>query len=175
MKQLQIKAAVILGGIAIAAWGFAAAPAVAQDASESARDTAPKTPNDPGYVLEDRPGRITGGRKECIFFRTLYDWRPLNNTHLIVWAPSRRQPYHIQLDRPCWGLRFAQSLGFYSRDFSLCAYGGDAIIVNDGIVPERCSISAITKLSEEALKSLLDQAPGRRRGTNNSDDTVEKE
>ena len=176
MKQLPIKAAVLLGSIIIAASGFAAAPALAQDTPENAEDAAPKSPNDPGYVLEDRPGRLPKRSNECIFFRTLYDWRPLNNSHLIVWAPSRRQPYHIQLDRPCWGLRYTLSLGFYSRDSNLCAYGGDAILVNDGGGrPERCAIGAITKLSEEALKSLQDQAPGRRRGGKTGSDAAEKD
>jgi hypothetical protein len=119
-------------------------------------------PNDPGYVLEQYPDRLPETTNQCVFFRTLYDWRPLNNTSLIVWAPSRNHPYHIQLDRPCFGLKFAHSIGFTSRDSRLCGFGGDAVLVESGGGrPDRCPIGAITKLTEESLKALLAQAPGR--------------
>jgi len=164
MKLLSIRAALILAGTLTAAWTLSAPPAAAQDAPATEEESAPKSPNDPGYVLEERPGRYSKGGNQCIFFRRLYDWRPLNDTNLIVWAPSRKFPYHIQLAQRCRGLRFTLSLGFYSRDSNLCPFGGDAVLVDSGAGrPERCSIGAITKLSEEALESLLEQAPGRRR------------
>jgi len=165
MKLLSMRAALILAGVLAVAWTLSAPPAAAQDAPAAEEDSSPKSPNDPGYVLEERPGRYAKGGNQCIFFRRLYDWQPLNDTNLIVWAPSRKFPYHIQLDRRCAGLRFTLGLGFYSRDSNLCPFGGDAVLVDSGAGrPERCSIAAITKLSEEALESLLDQAPGRRRG-----------
>ena len=142
-----------------------AAPTSAQDSEEAQTEEKITNPNDPGFILEDRPSYSSSDDRQCIFFRTLYDWRPLNRTHLIVWAPSRRQAYLLQLDRPCWGLRFTNNLGFYSRDSSLCSYGGDAIIVDDGVGNERCTIGAITKLTDESLESILDQVPGRRRAS----------
>ncbi|MBL8643060.1 MAG: hypothetical protein JNK21_03935 [Rhodospirillaceae bacterium] len=131
---------------------------------------APKDANDPGYVLEQNPGRLPETTNQCIFFRTLYDWKALNNSNLIVWAPTRNHPYHLQLDRPCFGLRFAHSIGFTSRDSRLCGYGGDSVLVESGGGrPDRCPIGAITKLTEESLKSLLEQAPGRKSGDKTGD------
>lgn len=172
MKLLSMKTALSLASIVLAAWSLSVPPANAQDApageSAAEEDAAPKSSNDPGYVLEERPGRYAKGSNQCIFFRRLYDWAPLNETNLIVWAPSRKFPYHIQLDQRCHGLRFAVNLGFYSRDSNLCPFGGDAILVGSGPgQPERCAIGAITKLTDEAAESLLDQAPGRRRGGKN--------
>ena len=137
--------------------GFAPGPAPA----DPSRDTTPDA-NDPDYILEQYPDRLPETTNQCIFFRTLYDWRPLNSTNLIVWAPSKNHPYHIQLDRPCNGLRFAHSIGFTSRDSRLCGFGGDSVLVeSSGGMADRCPIGSITKLTDESLKNLLAQEPGR--------------
>ncbi|MDX2144256.1 MAG: DUF6491 family protein [Rhodospirillaceae bacterium] len=158
LNQLALGLALGLGVIAAAAaqdrpMGIAPNPGV---------EAGPNDANDPGYILEQFPDRLPQTTNQCIFFRTLYDWRPLNNTSLIVWAPSRNHPYHIQLDQPCNGLRFAHSIGFTSRDSRLCGFGGDSVLVeSSGGRPDRCPIGSITKLTEESLAALLAQAPGR--------------
>jgi hypothetical protein len=141
------------------------------------RDAAPpRDANDPGYVLEEYPDKLPKTSNQCVFFRTLYDWRPLNNTSLIVWAPSRSHPYHIQLDKPCFGLRFAHSIGFTSRDSRLCGFGGDAVLVESGGGrPDRCPIGSITELTEDSLKSLLAQAPGRSSQDKKAEDSEPKD
>lgn len=157
--QFAIKSAVLLGLLAPGGIAFA------QDAEP------PKTANEPGYVLEESLGKFPDTTNQCIFFRTLYDWRALNNSNLIVWAPSRKHPYHLQLDRPCFGLRFAHSIGFTSRDSRLCGFGGDSVLVESGGGrPDRCPIGSITKLTEESLKALLDQAPGKKSDDKKSDE-----
>ncbi len=155
--QFAIRAAVLLGFFAPGAAAFA------QEAEAPKAADPAKTANEPGYVLEENPGKFPDTTNQCIFFRTLYDWRALNNSNLIVWAPSRKHPYHLQLDRPCFGLRFAHSIGFTSRDSRLCGFGGDSVLVESGGGrPDRCPIGSITKLTEESLKALLDQAPGKK-------------
>jgi hypothetical protein len=150
---VALALALTAGGVAAQPLGFAPSPPSA---------AMPRDANDPGYKLEEYPDRLPRTTNQCVFFRTLYDWRPLNNTNLIVWAPSRNHPYHIQLDKPCFGLKFAHSIGFTSRDSRLCGFGGDAVLVQSGGgSPDRCPIGSITKLTEESLKSLLAQVPGR--------------
>jgi len=130
--------------------------------SQEVAPSKPKTANDENYVLEQYPERLPETTNQCIFFRTLYDWKPLNRHNLIVWAPSRKHPYHIQLDRACHNLRFAHAIGFTSKDGRLCGFGGDAIIVNSGGgLPDRCPIGSITKLDEGGLQRLLSQGRGR--------------
>jgi len=149
--------------------GFAPSPPTTAIPQEN----GPRDSNDPNYQLEENSGRLPETTNQCVFFRTLYDWRPLNNTNLIVWAPSRKHPYHIQLDRPCFGLKFAHSIGFTSRDSRLCGFGGDSVLVESGGGrPDRCPIGSITKLTEESLKSLLAQAPGR--GADKQAESAEK-
>jgi len=154
--------------------GLLAAPstAIAQDDPvQSETKERPADANSPGYVLEANPSRLPDTTNQCIFFRTLYDWKPLNNTNLIVWAPTRNHPYHLQLDRPCFGLKFAYSIGFTSRDSRLCGFGGDSVLVESGGGrADRCPIGSITKLTEDSLKSLLAQAPGRRSSDKRTDE-----
>jgi hypothetical protein len=160
MKQAFLRAAAVAGIL----WALGMEALAQANVRAPAPDTKPKSPNDPGYVLEQRPERFPPTTSQCIFFRTLYDWRPLNDSNLIVWAPTRRNPFLLQLDRPCLGLRHAQNIGFYSRDSELCGFGGDAVIIESGSGrPDRCPIGAITKLEDDALKALLAQAPGKRR------------
>ena len=173
MKVLSIKTALIVVCALTAAWALSPLPVSAeQDAPEADRPPT-KSANDPDYVLEEEAGRYAKGGNQCIFFRRLRDWEPLNDTNLIVWTPSRNSPYHIQLAQHCRGLRFTVSLGFFSRDSNLCPFGGDAVVVDRGAgVPQRCSIARITKLTAEAVESLRKQAPGRDRTKAENDDEL---
>jgi hypothetical protein len=166
--RTMIAALVALGAFAgpgfaqQAPMGFAPGPATAP---------MPRDANDPEFELDDTPDRLPETSNQCIFFRTLYDWRALNNNSLIVWAPSRNNPYYLQLDKPCFGLTFAHSIGFTSRDSRLCGFGGDSVLVeSSGGRPDRCPIGSITKLTDEALQNLLAQAPGRKGTEKQADD-----
>ena len=131
-------------------------------AQTNAAGDAPATANDEGYILEQYPDRLPQTTNQCIFFRTLYDWKPLNRHNLIVWAPSRKHPYHLQLDRPCQNLRFAHTIGFTSNNGRLCGFGGDSVLVgHGGGLPDRCPIGSITKLDKDGLERLLAQGRGR--------------
>lgn len=113
----------------------------------------------PEAVTKNQPS------EQCIFFARLYDWTPINNTNLILWA-SRTQSYHVRLTPPCQGLRFATGVGFFSRSGSsrrLCTL--DSVIVDNGPgIPERCQIQEMIELDDASLKALLAQAPGRPEG-----------
>jgi hypothetical protein len=98
--------------------------------------------------------RIPSGGDDCFWANSIYDWRALNDQTLIVWSPSRRCPYRVDLARRCDGLRFAEDLGFQDRDGRICPYGGDAVIV-PGPTADRCSIASVRRLSAEELEQLV--------------------
>ncbi|MGE4063288.1 MAG: DUF6491 family protein [Rhodospirillaceae bacterium] len=124
----------------------AAAPAFSQDALT------------PEAITKDQPPAM------CIFFARLYDWTPINDTNMILWA-SRTQSYHLQLTPPCHGLRFATGVGFSSKSGSRRLCTMDAVVVDNGPgIPERCLIQDMIELDEPSLKALLAQAPGRAEG-----------
>jgi hypothetical protein len=157
MKKVSIRKSLFIATAAL--YAVVTYPSVAQETSS---ERAPITANDEGYILEQFPSRLPKTTNQCIFFRTLYDWKPLNRHNLIVWAPSRSHPYHLQLDRPCQNLRFAHTIGFTSNNGRLCGFGGDSILVTSGGgLPDRCPIGSITKLDEKGLERLLAQGRGR--------------
>ena len=102
---------------------------------------------------QGREGRRFSDGTDCFFANTPYDWRSLDDQNLVVWAPSRRCPYHVELFGRCHGLRFTDTIAFLDRDGRICPYGGDAIVV-DGISPEECRIASIRRVTEHQLQAL---------------------
>ena len=134
-------------------------PAAALSADD--RDQSPTAEtNQENPLLKGLEGHRDGlpkGDNECVFFRSIYDWRAIDRYNLILWAPSRRSPYRVQLNRSCDGLRYTDTIAFSSNlDGRLCAFGGDAVVVDH----DRCPIGAITKLTQEELDFLLAYKPG---------------
>jgi hypothetical protein len=86
---------------------------------------------------------------DCFFARTLQDWRPLDDSNLILFAAGRR-PYHVELVRPAMSLSFNDAIRIYDRDGNICPYGGDAIITDD-FMPERIAIRSMRRLTDDEL------------------------
>lgn len=93
---------------------------------------------------------------ECVFFSTLYDWRVLDDTNLVLWAPGKRDAYRVELTMPLMGMRFADALAFIdgNEDHRLCSYGRDAVGTDRGGAPAKSSIRTITRLNTEDIAKL---------------------
>jgi len=93
---------------------------------------------------------------DCLFFRTVYDWQPLDDTNLVIWAPSRNQMYHVKLTMPLIGLRFAHTIAFVDadRDMRLCAFGRDSLSYRDGSMSQRSTIFSMDRLEPPAVAAL---------------------
>ena len=63
---------------------------------------------------------------DCILIRTIRDYRPLDNSHMLISGPAKRT-YFVTLFRPAFEMRGSMGLTFDSRDDQLCPFGGDAI------------------------------------------------
>jgi hypothetical protein len=94
------------------------------------------------------------GNSECFFAGNVRDFKVLDDTTLVVWASSRRCPYIVELGRRCGDMRFANTLGFDSRDNYVCSYGGDAVLARQGGGLDRCPIINIRRVSEQALEGI---------------------
>ncbi len=132
----QIRAVLMLAGLA----ALAACTTVPQRTSE-------------GVTGESGRRALPKPTLDCIFVRSLYDWKALDDYNLVVWAPSRHRPYHVELNLRCNGLRFADAIAFSDRgDGRICS--GDAIIVGRTL-PQRCTIGAIHPVAGEELGLLM--------------------
>ena len=40
------------------------------------------------------------GKNECVFTRSIYDFKALDRNNLVIWAPSRSKAYLVELSMP---------------------------------------------------------------------------
>jgi hypothetical protein len=98
-------------------------------------------------------GDIDYRGSDCISIRTIRDYTPLDNRSLLVEGSGKRM-YYVQLGMPSFDLRGSFRLGFESRDDWFCPYGGDEIVL-DGMMNDRVSVRAISRISAEQADDLL--------------------
>jgi len=112
-----------------------------------------------GCATSESPaGRLPASGNDCFWANSIHDWRALDEQRLIVWSPGRSCAYRVDLAHRCLGLRFTDDIGFSDRDGRICSFGGDAVIV-PGRGGDRCSIAAVTRLTEAEVSALVGDGP----------------
>jgi hypothetical protein len=104
-------------------------------------------------ALPNPPAANLPGTETCIFTANLFDWVVLDDTTLIVYAPSRKDPYLVKLFAPVIDLDYHQTLGFEDTAHSGELCRGDDLIAR-GSSPRRMGISAVRSLSPQQAKDL---------------------
>ena len=104
--------------------------------------------------LQSRP---RGG--DCIFTRTIDSWTVLNNDTLLIYAPSRKNPYLVKLFRPEYALKSEFQLGFWDRDNDgqICDVSRDAILLTGfgGGYANRIPIWSVQRINEAEANELI--------------------
>lgn len=89
-----------------------------------------------------RPARYSDMTLDCIFIRTIDNWKYLDPYHAIIYAPEPSSAYLVELSNYCQPLQRAERIGISAHiDGQLCAHDRDALIVGD----QRCPITTITR------------------------------
>lgn len=99
------------------------------------------------------------------------DFRVLDDSNLILYAPTRRQAYHVELMPPCRGLRFSDTIALRGRMERLGGFAGDSVIIQPGLMPQRCPVSSVRRLGETELAELLVRFEGEAPGEPAADET----
>ncbi len=95
------------------------------------------------------------GQADCFLRRTVMDFEVLDDRNLIVFAPSRSDPYHMQVSPASSGLRHATVLAFEASSARICGYAGEALLVEQpGGGLQRLSVIGVYRLDEPALAGL---------------------
>jgi Family of unknown function (DUF6491) len=96
---------------------------------------------------------------DCVFSGTINDWRPLDDRHLVIWAPNRKDAYLVSLSFPLTNLKSRESMAIIDNngDGRLCGYGMDQIVIGGGPYPEKSTVMGMTKLDEAGLAALGEQ------------------
>jgi hypothetical protein len=96
-------------------------------------------------------------KNDCVFTRTVHDFRPLDKSHMVLWGPGRKA-YLVELSFPLPELKFANRLAFVDRDNNgmLCGYGMDRVVIADSGFGIRTpsTILGMTKLDDAGLAQL---------------------
>jgi hypothetical protein len=111
----------------------------------------------PAQKPGDKPPPLKGS--DCVFFSALYDWQELDQNNLVIWAPGRRDAYHIYLTVPLYDLKFSAALAFIDKDHDgqLCGFSRDEIAITDRSFPQRSSITAMKRLDAAGIAKLEEQ------------------
>jgi hypothetical protein len=102
------------------------------------------------------PPSVTGVA-DCFLVIQAQDFRVLDRSNLIVYAPDERHAYHVQIAPPSLDLRDAESLAFRASSGRICGFAGERLIIggNPGRpAGQEISVIAVSRLSGEGLELL---------------------
>jgi len=93
---------------------------------------------------------------ECIFISTVGNYRVLDDRNLVIWAPGRRDAYHVELNFPLFSLNSSFQMAMIDKDHDgrLCGFSMDRIGVRDFGHPESATIRSMTKLDKAGIVEL---------------------
>lgn len=101
------------------------------------------------------------GKNECVFARTIHDFKVLDRDKMIIWAPTRNKAYLVELSMPMPELKFANTIAVVDRnhDGMLCGYGMDRIIAADSSPGFRtpATVMGMKRLNDADLAQLEQQ------------------
>ena len=93
---------------------------------------------------------------DCVFIRTVGQYRVLDRSNVVIWAPGRRDAYLLELSMPLFGLKSSMQVAMIDRDHDgrLCGFSMDRIGVRDFGQAETSSIRRMNKLGDEDIVQL---------------------
>jgi hypothetical protein len=89
----------------------------------------------------------------CFFARSVRDFEALSDSLLIVWAPSQRCPYKIEVVSFCQGLKTTNAIAFNTQG-SICGRANERLLIRDMGTDRSCRIGAVSRLSAQELIDL---------------------
>jgi len=92
----------------------------------------------------------------CVFINTVGQYRVLDRSNVVIWAPGRRDAYLAELSMPLFALESSFQLAMIDNDHDgrLCGFSMDRLGVRDFGRPESASIRSMTKLDDAGLAQL---------------------
>jgi len=117
-------------------------------------------PGPGGKSVSLLPPPAETGSTACFVRRMVTSFTALDDTNLVVFAPSRSEAYHVRIWPPAAEMSAASAVAFTSRSNQVCGAAEDAVFFDEGRTAPRHAITAVSRLSEGALSWLVEQAAG---------------
>lgn len=106
------------------------------------------------------PAPSVTGTSACFYPRDVQDFRVLDRSNLVVYAPNESNAYHVRISPPSPDLRFADSLAFLPATGRICGYAGDRLVVGAPRSAESLSVIDVARLSPGSLQALRSVGEG---------------
>lgn len=106
------------------------------------------------------PAPSVTGTSSCFYPRDVRDFRVLDRSNLVLYAPNDSNAYHVRLSPPSTELRFADTIAFHPAGDRICGYPGERLIVGPPTAVESLAIIAVARLSPESLQALRSAGEG---------------
>lgn len=114
----------------------------------------------PRRVKAPIPAPSVTGAAACFYPGQVQDFRVLDRSNLIVYAPNDRHAYHVRISPPSMELSFTDRLAFLSSSDRICGYAGERLVIGGSTAGYRVAIIAVSRLSPESLESLRGGSAG---------------
>jgi hypothetical protein len=89
----------------------------------------------------------------CFFARSVRNFEALSDNLLIVWAPSQRCPYKVEVMSFCQGLKTTNAIVFNPQG-SICGRANERLLIRDMGADRSCRIGKVSRLSAQELIDL---------------------
>ena len=90
---------------------------------------------------------------DCILDGTVRDYQVLDGSNLVL-TDTRKQKYHMRLNRRAAGLDSGWGIGFTTQGSRICPHSS-GLVVNGGFEPDVISISSIRAIDSQEYQDLL--------------------
>ena len=112
---------------------------------------------DGAEATADKADETILGTAACFYQRQVSDFRALDRSNLIVYAPTKSNAYQVIISPPSMSLRSADAIAFKSRSSRVCGYAGERVLLDGRGSGREFSIVSVYRLDEMAHDALLAQ------------------
>lgn len=102
------------------------------------------------------PSKPAVKKSQCLFSTTVRDWRALDDSHLVIWGPSAKDTYLVEIMRRLPDMRVTENMAFIDGDHDgmICSGAGDQIAVPKSRVSAPAFIAFMKRLDEAGLRAV---------------------
>jgi len=103
-------------------------------------------------------GSRTARTDACVFQSSISGFKPLDDSHVILYGPRNKDAYLAEITPGCFDLSHQSSLAAIDGDGNgqICGYGRDDIAYQQFGRMERCRLFRLEKLTDERLAAVME-------------------
>jgi hypothetical protein len=100
------------------------------------------------------------GESACFYAEQVQNFRVLDRSNLIVYAPNESNAYRVTISPPSTDLRFTDTVAFRPAAGRICGYAGQRLVVGAALSPDVVAIINVARLSRASLDALRGESGG---------------